>query len=96
MAEYKDIHGTTIRNSAGNLAGAKTGELFFDSTNLDFKYQFPNVTTTGAWRTAGYLNTARRALGGAAGSGTQSLAISGDEDPPVTAVVENEANFTYS
>ena len=38
MAEYKDIHGTTIRNSAGNLAGAKTGELFFDSTNLDFKY----------------------------------------------------------
>ena len=29
MAEYKDIHGTTIRNSAGNLAGAKTGELFY-------------------------------------------------------------------
>ena len=39
MAEYKDIHGTTIRNSAGNLAGAKTGELFYDSTNRDFKYQ---------------------------------------------------------
>ena len=37
MAEYKDIHGTTIRNSAGNLAGAKKGELFYDSTNRDFK-----------------------------------------------------------
>ena len=51
MANYKDIHGTTVRNSAGNLSGAKEGELFFDSTNLDFKYQFPAVTSTGAWRT---------------------------------------------
>ena len=51
MAEYKDIHGTTVRNSDGNLSGAETGELFYDATNRDFKYQFPNVTTAGAWRT---------------------------------------------
>ena len=56
MAEYKDIHGTTIRNSAGNLAGAKTGELFYDSTNRDFKYQYANVTSAGSWRTGNNLN----------------------------------------
>ena len=66
MAEYKDIHGTSIRNSAGNLAGAKTGELFFDSTNLDFKYQFPNLTTAGSWRPGGNLNTGRANSAGAA------------------------------
>ena len=44
MAEYKDIHGTTIRNSAGNLTGAKTGELFYDSTNRDFKYHYIKVS----------------------------------------------------
>ena len=56
MANYKDIHGTTVRNSAGNLSGAKEGELFFDSTNLDFKYLFP--ATVASWRTTGSLNTA--------------------------------------
>ena len=50
MAEYKDIHGTTVRNSDGNLSGAITGELFYDATNRDFKYQYLNVTTAGAWR----------------------------------------------
>ena len=42
MATYKDIHGTTVRNSAGNLTGAATGELFYDSTNSDFKYRYSN------------------------------------------------------
>ena len=65
MASYKDIHGTTVRNSDGNLSGAKTGELFYDSTNLDFKYQHPNVTTAGAWRTQTSLNTARDQIAGA-------------------------------
>ena len=46
MANYKDIHGTTVRNSAGDLDGAATGELFYDSTNQDFKYQYPNVTSS--------------------------------------------------
>ena len=77
MAEYKDIHGTTIRNSAGNLAGAKTGELFYDSTNRDFKYQFPNVTTAGAWRTGGNLNDGRNA-GGSAGTRDAALFYAGD------------------
>ena len=62
MAEYKDIHGTAVRNSAGNLAGAKTGELFYDSTNRDFKYQYPNVTTAGSWSTSNNINTTSAAF----------------------------------
>ena len=64
MANYKDIHGTTVRNSAGNLTGAATGELFYDSTNSDFKYRFPTVTTAGTWRTGNNLNSARQSGGG--------------------------------
>ena len=79
MAEYKDIHGTTVRNSAGDLSGAKTGELFYDSTNLDFKYKFPNVTSTGAWRTGNSMNEARTQLSGA-GTQTQAIAIAGYND----------------
>jgi len=39
MADYKDIVGTAVRNNAGALTSAKTGELFYDSTNLDFIYR---------------------------------------------------------
>ena len=74
MAKYKDIVGTAIRNNAGNIPTAETGQVFFDSTNLDFKYQFP--TTVTSWRTQNSLNTARQQLGGA-GSQTQALAFGG-------------------
>ena len=42
MADYKDIVGTAVRNNAGDLTSAKTGELFYDSTNLNFIYKNPN------------------------------------------------------
>jgi hypothetical protein len=45
------------------------------------------VTSAGAWATGNDLNTARRASA-AAGNGTQALCISGDDDPPVIANVE--------
>ena len=86
MAEYKDIHGTTVRNSAGDLSGAKTGELFYDSTNFDFKYQFPNITSAGSWRTGGALNTGR-SRPGSAGIQTSALAFGG-ESPPYRAQTE--------
>ena len=81
MAEYKDIHGTTVRNSDGNLSGAETGELFYDATNRDFKYIFPNVTTAGAWRTGGNLNTAKQQMG-QTGSQTSALAFGGETPAP--------------
>ena len=57
MATYKDIVGTAVRNNAGNLTTADTGQVWFDSTNLDFKYLFPAVVSS--WSTGGSLNTAR-------------------------------------
>ena len=89
MAEYKDIHGTTIRNSAGNLAGAKKGELFYDSTNRDFKYQFPNVTTAGAFRTGGNLNSSRSESGAAGASNTAGLAFGGYSGTATLAINES-------
>jgi len=95
MADYKDIVGTAVRNNAGVMTSAKTGELFYDSTNLDFIYRKPNVTTAGAWRTGGTMNTVRRRVAGA-GSQTAALAISGTADPPLYAQVEsyNGASWT--
>ena len=52
MSNYKDIVGTAVRNNAGNLPAPETGQVWFDSTNLDFKYQQPVTTTSGSWRTA--------------------------------------------
>ena len=85
MATYKDIVGTAVRNNAGNIPTAETGQVFFDSTNLDFKYQFPNLLSS--WRTGGNLNTGRRLAAGA-GIQTASLCFGGDENPGNQAVNE--------
>ena len=47
MVKYINTHGTTVRNSAGNLSGVQEGELFYNSTTNDFKYQYPSLTATG-------------------------------------------------
>ena len=78
MADYKDIAGTTVRGNAGNLTGAKTGELFYDSTNDDFKYRFPAVTSAGSWRTGVSVNSERRGLG-SNGTYTSALIYGGYE-----------------
>jgi len=78
MADYKDIVGTSVRNNAGALTSAKTGELFYDSTALDFVYRFPNVTSAGAWRTGNNMNTARSR---GAGSGTKEAGLVFGGDP---------------
>ena len=72
MSDYKDIHGTTVRNSDGVLTSAKTGELFYDSTNRNFSYRFPNVTSAGAWASGNNLNQARSNIYGA---GTRDAAV---------------------
>ena len=72
MATYKEKVGTSVVNYAGNYPGAVDGELWYDSTNKDFKYQYPNVTAAGSWRTGGNLNTARNIL---QELGTQTAAL---------------------
>ena len=71
MADYKDIVGTAVRNNAGNLPTAdQQDQIFFDTTNIDFKYLFPNVLSS--WRTGNSLNTGRAEL-----AGDQELQTSG-------------------
>ena len=77
MATYKDIVGTAVRNNAGNIPTAETGQVFFDSTNLDFKYQFPN--TLSSWRTTNNLNTARDAIAAGLGIQTAALVVGGSQ-----------------
>ena len=88
MADYKDIVGTTVRNNDGVFTSAKTGELFYDETNRNFSYRFPNVTAAGSWRTGGNLNTARQSLGNT-GTQTSSLSIGGDQNGTPTAQTES-------
>ena len=87
MADYKDIVGTAVRNNAGNLSADQRDQIFYDSTNVDFKYQF--ATTATSWRTGVSMNTARW-LGGGAGTETAGLAFGG-EVPPNTATVNTES-----
>ena len=80
MATYKEKVGTSVVNYAGDYPGAVEGELWYDSTNKDFKYLYPNVTSAGTWRTGNALNTGRRGL---AGAGTQTAALGfGGYNPP--------------
>ncbi len=59
MTTYKGINGTAVQNYAGNIPNPEDGQVWYDSTNADFKYQYPNVTSAGAWSTGGALNTGR-------------------------------------
>ena len=78
MADYKDIVGTAVRNNAGNLSSDQQDQIFYDSTNVDFKYQFE--ATTDAWRTGGSLNSGRIEFPGA-GTQTNAIVISGYTGP---------------
>ena len=79
MANYKDIVGTAVRNNAGNLSDSQQDQIFYDSTNIDFKYQFE--AKLDAWRTSAPLNTASWTRV-TCGSVTSALANSGEQTPP--------------
>jgi hypothetical protein len=51
MAEYKEIHGTKIRNYTTNPDNPITGEVWYNDTDNVLKFQYPAVTTAGSWRT---------------------------------------------
>ena len=78
MATYKQKVGTAVVNYAGNYPGAVEGELWYDSTNKDFKYLYPNITSAGSWRTGVSVNSSRRGLG-SNGTYTSSLIYGGYE-----------------
>ena len=79
MADYKDIHGGTIQNFAGDPPASIAGQVWFDSTNADFQYL--SVNPAGAWASGGNVNTARYVSGGT-GTQTAALMIAGATAPP--------------
>jgi hypothetical protein len=93
MATYKEKVGTSVVNYAGNYLGAVEGELWYDSTNKDFKYQYLNVSTSGSWRTGANLNTARNNLMGA---GTQTAALKFGGRSPNTGATEAYNGTTWT
>src|SRR6056300_15836 len=88
MTTYKQIRGTTVQSNAGTLENAAEGQLWYDSTNKDFKYSYGATSLVGSWATGGNLNTARSYLAGV-GTQTATLAFGGRITPnPATAVTE--------
>ena len=59
MAEYKEIHGTKIRNYTTNPDNPKQGEVWYNETDNVLKFQYANVTSAGSWRTGNDLNSLR-------------------------------------
>src|SRR6056300_1455811 len=70
MSTYKKEVGTSVINYAGDYPRAADGQLWYDSTNTNFKYSYG--ATTNAWSTGGNLNTGRSNL---IGTGTQTSAL---------------------
>ena len=92
MAEYKEIHGTKIRNYTTNPDNPITGEVWYNETDQVLKFSYP--TTESAWASVNSMNTARDFL---AGVGTYTAALGfGGNVPPHTANTEswNGSNWT--
>ena len=86
MATYKEKVGTSVVNYAGNYPGAVDGELWYDSTNVAFKYQYVGV---GAWASGGNLNTGRESASSQnIGSAPHSALAAGNGAPPASGITE--------
>jgi hypothetical protein len=99
MAEYKEIHGTKIRNYTTNPDNPITGEVWYNDTDNVLKFSHPAVTTTGSWATGGNLNApAGKALSAGAGTKSAAIVFGGDDDSGPTVVgnteLYNGANWT--
>ena len=91
MTTYKEINGTAVQNYAGDLPGAVDGQLWYNSTATNVKFQY--AATTDAWSTGGNLNTARRNMGGA-GIKTAALAFGGNVAPQAQTEAYNGSAWT--
>ena len=92
MADYKTIHGTTVKSYTTDPDNPIEGQVWYDSTANTLQYQIPNVTSAGSWRTGNSMNTGRRDLAGF-GIQTSGLAFGGDT-PPHTAATEKWSGST--
>ena len=59
MADYKTIHGTTVKNYTNDPDNPIEGQVWYDETAATLQYQIPNVTSSGSFRTGNAMITAR-------------------------------------
>ena len=85
MADYKSIHGTTIKSYTTDPDNPIEGQVWYDKTNEVLQYQIPNFVS--AWATSTAVNTGR-IDGAGAGTSTSSLFFSG-APYPVSAYTES-------
>ena len=83
MATYLGTHGSKIQNYTTDPDNPNTGEVWYNDTANTLKFQYPNVSSAGSWRTGGNLNTARDGIGNA-GSYTSALAFGGGAKVTIT------------
>jgi len=78
MAEYKEIRGTKIQNFTTDPPTTLEGQVWYDETARAVQYNIQNLTSAGAWRTGGNLNSGRWYT---TGTGTESdmLLVGGEK-----------------
>jgi len=91
MAEYKEIHGTKIRNYTTNPDNPITGEVWYNETDDVLKFQYPNTTTAGSFSTGVSLNQGRIAAQNGAGTQTAALVYGGLDEQAGTHLNQTEA-----
>ena len=81
MATYLGTNGSRIQNYTTNPDNPNEGEVWYNETDNVLKFQYPNVTSVGSWRTSGSLNSARFKMGGG-GTQTAGIVAGGRLGPP--------------
>ena len=82
MADYKTIHGIKVKSYTTDPDNPIDGQVWYDKTNKVLQFETPNLTTAGAFRTGGDINTPRQSGGG---FGIQTSALMFGGTPPDTA-----------
>ena len=97
MSTYQGIRGLKVRDYTTNPDNPLEGQLWYNKTDQVGKYQVPVVTTTGAWRTANSINTARDD-GYMVGAQTSAILFGGKTNPPPSriGVVESYDGVSFT
>ena len=94
MATYLGTHGSKIQNYTTDPDNPNTGEVWYNETANTLKFQYPNTTTVGSWRTGGSLNTGRAALAGAGAGSTAALMFGGNDGPHAQTELYNGSSYS--
>ena len=93
MATYLGTHGSKIQNYTTNPDNPNEGEVWYNETDNVLKFQYPNVTSAGSWRTSVPLNTSRQQAR-AFGTYTATIAAGGGPGFKNETELWNGSNWT--